>query len=145
VFDFTQLIPELKKWHMDVDSWIGAIGRFDHAIGYAQIFWPEFRLHDDCVLFAHCHNESFDHWMKHTSGDRRATEVVLNHRHILDFFPDSEFKATREVILHLGRLLKEMWSCKLARDFPGRPIVVSFDEEFEDDLLLYQITFHHQR
>jgi hypothetical protein len=143
--DFTQLIPELKQWATDVESWIAAVGRFDHAIAYGQIFWPEFKIHDDCVLFADCPNASFDNWMRSTNGDRTAVEATLNHRHILDLFTNSEFEATREVILHLGRLLRDMWSCKLARDFADRAIVVTFDEEFSEDLVDYQITLYHKR
>ncbi len=143
--DFTQLIPELKQWDTDVESWIAAVGRFDHAIAYGQIFWPEFRIHDDCVLFVDCPSAAFDNWMLSTDGDRTAVEATLNHRHILDLFTNSQFEATREVVLHLGRLLRDMSSCKLARDFPGRAIVVSFDEEFREDLVDYQITVYQER
>jgi hypothetical protein len=143
--DYTQLIPELKQWNTDIESWIAAVGRFDHAIAYGQIFWPQFRIHDDCVLFANCPDTAFDHWMQHTTGDRTAVEAVLNHRHILDLFTSSEFEPSEEAVVHLGRLMREMWSCKLARDFPGRTIVVSFEEEVGDDMLDYQITFYHKR
>jgi hypothetical protein len=108
--DFEQLIPELSQWKTDIGSWINAIGRFDHAIAYGHLFWPEFKIHQECVLFADCPIESFDHWMKHTGGNLTAVEGVLNHRHILDLFTNSEFKATREVVLHLGRLLRDIWS-----------------------------------
>jgi hypothetical protein len=142
---FKQLIPELAQWQTDIDSWLYAVGRFDHAIGYGQLFWPEFKIHQECVLFAACPIESFEHWMKSTGGDLTAVEATLNHRHILDLFTDSEFKPTREVVLHLGRLLRDMWSCKLARDFPGRAIEVVFDEEFGEDLVDYEITFFQKR
>jgi len=143
--DFEELIPELSQWKTDIDSWIGAVGRSDHAIAYGHLFWPEFKIQDECVLFADCPAECFEQWMQHTGGDRTAVEGVLNHRHIIDLFTSSEFEATREIVLHLGRLFRDIWSCKLARDFPGRTIVVSFDEEFSEDLVDYQITFFHKR
>lgn len=52
--DANQLIPELSQWNngagIDVATWIGCVGRYDHAIGYASIFWPEFVMHDGCIL-----------------------------------------------------------------------------------------------
>lgn len=139
--DFEQLIPELSQWKTDIDSWIGAVGRFDHAIAYVHLFWPEFKIHRDCVLFADCSTDSFGKWMEHTGGNLTAVESVLNHRHILDFFTNSEFEATSDVVRHLGRVLKDIWTCKLARDFPDRAIVVSFTEDYCEDLADYQITF----
>jgi hypothetical protein len=143
--NFEHLIPELGQWHTDIDSWIEVVGRFDHAIAYGHIFWPEFKIHQECVLFADCRTESFVQWMKETGGDLTAVEGVLNHRHILNLFQSNEFKPTREVVLHLGRLLQDMWSSKLARDFPGRKIIVSFDEDFCEELVDYQITIFHKR
>ena len=142
---FEQLIPELKACEGDIDSWIATIGRFDHAISYGYLFWPEFKIHNECVLFAECPAELFDHWMQATGRDLTAVETVLNHRQILDLFWNSEFKPTREAVLYLGRLLWDMWSCKLKRDFPAREIIVSFDEEFSEDLAEYEITFFQKR
>jgi hypothetical protein len=143
--DLKQVIPELGLWTTNVEAWIGAVGRFDHAIGYGHLFWPDFKIYQDCILFADTSSESFDHWMQHTNGDRAAVERVLNHRHVLDLFGSSEFKATRNIVLYLGKLLRDMWSCKLARDFPDRTIIVNFDEEYCEDLVDYQITFFHGR
>lgn len=83
--------------------------------------------------------------MQATGGDLTAVEIVLNHRHILDLFSNSEFKPTRDLVLYLGRLLRDMWSRKLEGDFPGRPIIVSFDEGFNKELVYYQITFFYKR
>ena len=142
--DFEQLIPELRQWEVDIGSWMGLVGRFDLAIGYGHFFWPGFKIHQDCVLFADCPIESFDEWMQHTDGDRSAVESVLNHRHIYGLFSNSQSVPTRQALVYLGRLLQDMWSCKLARDFPGRAIVVSFNEDFRESLLDYQITFFHK-
>lgn len=146
--EFAKMIPELEAWNngegIDIESWIRCVGRFDHAVGYAQIFWPQFTIHDGCILFAGFQVESFDAWMNQTSGQRRQVEAVMNHRHILDLFFGDETEVPREMVVHLGRTLREMWTAKLTRDFPNREIEVSFPEERYDDLLDYQITVCHK-
>lgn len=47
-------------------------------------------------------------FMQQTGGDKRAVEAVLNHRHVLDLFSGAE--PTREQVVYLGRLLREMWA-----------------------------------
>jgi len=140
------LIPELALWNegrgIDVDSWIGCVGNYEHAIGYGRLFWPKFREHDGGVFFDYRFKvENYDAFMKQTAGDRRSVEAVMNHHHILDLFGDPELAPTRAQIKYLGRLLREMWAAKLERDFPGRQIVVAFDDADKDDDLDYEVTF----
>lgn len=44
------LIPETREWNegrgIDLESWIGCVGSFEHAIAYGEIFWPDFAEHD---------------------------------------------------------------------------------------------------
>jgi hypothetical protein len=58
--------------------------------------------------------------MEQTQGTKRAVEAVMNHRHILDLFPNVTREPSEEAIVHLGRVLKDTWSCKLRRDLPER-------------------------
>ena len=44
--------------------------------------------------------------------------------------------------MYLGRLLREVWAAKLARDFPDRRFVVSFPEEFCESLIDYEVSFY---
>lgn len=147
--DIAKVLPELRSWNegkgIDAESWIRCIGRFDHAVGYGHLFWPSFTIHDDCIMFSDFTVDSYDAWMKQTSGRKRAVEAVMNHRHILDLFSSDESEVSRELVLYLGRLLRDMWTCKLKRDFPDRDIIVSFPEEHCDDLLDYEITIFHQK
>ena len=46
--------------------------------------------------------------------------------------------------MQLGRLLRQMWECKLQRDFPERQVVFRFLEEDCEDLLDYEITFFQE-
>jgi hypothetical protein len=149
--DFNALIPDLPRWNngkgIDVDSWLACVGNFEHAVAYARLFWPEFTVHEDCVLFAGFNENSFRGFMEQARGNKKAVEAVMNHRHILDLFTAAAPEPSRELVVHLGRVLKDIWSCKLRRDLPSRNVIVSFPEEGNEDLLDYEITFfqEHER
>jgi hypothetical protein len=144
---FDALIPELPHWNngagISIDAWIACIGRHDHAIGYSRVFWPEFVLHEGCLLRAGFSKESFDGFMEQCGGNRRAVEVVMNHEHVANVLmglQNEGLRPTREQILYLGRVLRDMWQARLRRDFPQLDIVLSFPEEHQDDLDAYEIT-----
>lgn len=140
----TDLVPETRDWNggrgISVADWIGCVGSVEHAIGYGELFWPEFAELDGCVFFADVTEAGYRGFMQQTGGDKQAVEAVLNHRHILDLFSGSE--PTREQVVYLGRLLREVWAAKLARDFPDRRFVVSFPEEGRESLLDYEVSFY---
>ena len=147
-----KLIPELWKWNngsgIDMLSWVRCVGRFDHAIGYAAYFWPDFTVHDGCVLL-HALNEPgdidrYNDWMSQCNG-RTRVEAVMNHQHIVDMFGDDEFEPTPDAVVHLGRVLQEMWTCKLRRDFPDRRVTVALSGAGSEDLLDYEITVFQER
>lgn len=145
---FASLLPELAAWNdgegIEVREWLSCIGSYEHAIGYAALFWPSFVLHDECVLFEGFRVSSYDGFFAQTKGKRRSVEGVMNHRHVLDMFPNSEREPTRAQVVHLGRTLKAMWSAKLRSEHPTRNVVVTFVEEGIEDLLDYQITFFQE-
>jgi hypothetical protein len=150
VIDFAELIPQLKNWKVDgtiisPDEWIGASGNYEHLVAYAKILWPEFVEHDDCVFRAGFTEETYRGFMAQAGGDKTSVEAVMNHRHVLDFFCNANPKPTREMILYVGRLLRDTWQAKLNRDFPDRKIRVSFPEEHCEDLLQYEVTFFQER
>ena len=122
-------------------GWLANIGSLGQAIAYAELFWPTFVEHDGCILLSgRFDQDNFQRWLVATGGDRSAVEGVINHTHILDLFVQHNTEPTREQVVWLGRLLKEMWQAKLECDFPDRRIVVSFPEDAGDDLLGYEIT-----
>src|SRR4051812_43508322 len=112
------LIPETRDWNngsgIDIRSWIRCVGSIEHAIGYGELFWPEFTELDGCVFFASVTEEGYRGFMQGAGGNKRAVEAVMNHRHVLDLFVS---EPSREQVVYLGRLLREMWAAKLARDF----------------------------
>jgi hypothetical protein len=98
-----------------------------------DLFWPEFVIHDGCLLRkAGFTQETYRGFHRQTGGDRKAIEWVINHRHIpeqLSLFQCWEDDTPRmESLIAMGRLLKEMWEAKLARDFHGRKVIVELDE-----------------
>ena len=145
------LIPELKTEGITIDQWRSIIGNYEHCVAYGALLWPSFIEYEDCVFFdygsgAAFMRDNYNGFMAHTKGDKSAVEAVMNHKHILDLFPNANPQPSREMILYVGRLLQEVWQAKLNRDFPDRKITVSFPEEHTDDLLQYEITFfqeHH--
>jgi hypothetical protein len=141
-----EILPELKLWHedgMDVRSFLACHASADKFIAYSEIFWPEFLEFDGCVFFADAFSESaYYEWRKQL--DKSQTEALLNHRHIHDLFLNAEKKPTRAATLFIGRLLKEIWSAKLSRDFPDKKFVVSFPEEHNEDLIDYEVSFFQE-
>jgi hypothetical protein len=140
------LLPETRDWNdgngIGLEAWIGCGGGIEHAIAYGELFWPEFAELDGCIFFAGVTEVGYREFMDQTAGDKRAVEAVLNHRHIRDLFAGS--RPSRNQVVYLGRLLREMWAAKLARDFPGRQFVVSFPEEGCDSLLDYEVSFYQE-
>lgn len=140
-----RLIPEARafEWVDDLTpvGWLANVGSLGQAIAYAELFWPEFVEYDGCILLARrLDPANFRQWIEATSGDRRAVEAVINHTHIVDLFVRYEVEPTREQVVHLGQVLREMWLAKLRAEFPGRAVVVSFPDEELLDLLDYEIT-----
>jgi hypothetical protein len=127
-------------------QWISATGNLRAFVGYARLLWPEFVIHDDCVFEAERFSiANYDGFMRQTGGNKASVEVVMNHAHIVDIFPSRDGEPSRELVLYAGRLLKETWQAKLARDFPDREFTVSFPEGPFDDPVAYEITFFQDR
>jgi hypothetical protein len=143
------VIPELQTWDngnpVDVAVYVNAVGNVKLAIAYGEMFWPKFVEHDGCVFFASFEENTYREFLDQTKGDKKSTEMVMNHYHILNFFEYIYTDPTFEQLIYLGRLIKEMWSAKLHRDFPARRIVVEFYEElWDDDFWDLEVTFYQE-
>jgi hypothetical protein len=149
--DFNKLIPELKRWNngigIDVESWIGCVGDFQKAIGYSSIFWPKFVEIEGCVVNASTPIENLKQWLDDCKGDLHAVEAMVNHLHISDIHHAECEDATPERLKYLGSILKDIYECKLKRDFPAKIFRVDFDDnpknpDHIDDFIL---TFYQDR
>ena len=133
--------PRLSEYPGSPLDWVQGFGDADEAIAYASIFWPEFVTHDGCV-FLEFDDIRYAEWMNVTGGNRQRVEATMNHRHIMHLFGQQRPRPTRERLIQLGRLLKQMWECKLKREFPDRQLLVRFNEEDASELSDYEIRFH---
>jgi hypothetical protein len=148
--NYADLIPELRAWNngagIDVESWIASVGNYEQLIAYGKVLWPEFLEYDDCVFFAdRFTKDNYRAFMDQTKQNKRAVETVMNHTHIIDICCNAQPRPNRDMILFVGRLLKDIWQAKLSRDFPKRRITVSFPEEHQDDLLQYEVSFFQEQ
>jgi hypothetical protein len=146
---FNELIPEMREMRrggeaIDVHDWLAVRGSYELAVAFGQLFWPRFVLFEDCVFWAPGNPELFKTWIVQLGGDKPAVEAMMNHRHIIDLFPRAS-PATPQQLIYLGKLLRDIWSCKLARDFPDRTFEVVFTEGAPADLVGYQVTFCQRR
>jgi len=146
--DFSSLIPELKDWNngagIDVESWIGCVGDFQKAIGYSTIFWPQFAEVDGFVVYRGTTREVLQEWLESCKGDRKAVEALVNHLHLVDIHYYGCPDATPERLAFLGRVLKEIYECKLRCRFPGKRFTVRLDDGPSEDLYDYILTFYQE-
>jgi hypothetical protein len=147
VTDFDRLIPELRDWNngrgIDVQDWIGAVGDFQKAVGYSAIFWPEFAEIDGFVVRAGVTREQVQGWLRSCGGKRPGFEALINHFHLVDLQYTGCPDASPERVAYLGRVLKEIYECKLRRDFPGRTFRVELYQPADNPQNLngYELTF----
>ena len=112
---------------------------------WRDVLWPDFGEHDGCIFCRKMDAAGeviYQDWMAQTGGDRRRVEAVMNHHHIADLIGGVVELPSHEVVLAIGRLLRELWTAKLSRDFPDRKFVVSFPEDYSADVVDYEITFY---
>jgi hypothetical protein len=138
---------ELGDWNngagIDLAGWLNAEGNYRLAVGYTTVFWPKFKLLNGYIVPEGTSEESIAGFEQTTASDRRAVEWVLNHVHLIDIhYPDVPTGATPERFVWLGNTLREIYSAKLAWQFPDRPCEVEFlIPEDPNNLDAYQITF----
>jgi len=150
--DFDALIPEMRTWNngkgIDIDSWIQCMANHKILVGCSRILWPSFVEHDDCILLGgsvggSADKATYEAFLKQANGDKKTVETTMNHVHVLHLFATE--LPTRELVLYVGRLMKQIWQVKLGHEFPGRRITVSFPDEDDLELLDYEITFFQDR
>ncbi len=141
----SSLIPELADWNggagISLDGWICGVGRFDHALGYAAIFWPSFVQYERCVFRSSPDRSVYDEWMKIAAGDCAKVEAMMNHVHLTDLFTGSDYQPSKALLVRLGEIMEEMWSCKLAQDFPDKRFETRFTFDVAN-LTDLQLTFY---
>lgn len=140
---------ELGAWNngagIDLDSWVGCAGSFSLAVGYASLFWPQFVEFDGYILredFSEDSLRGFERQNKNDKVNRRSVEWTMNHFHLADLHYYGCEDASKDKLLALGSVLKEMHEAKLRWQFPDKPCTVELYVPGDpEDLIQYQLSF----
>jgi hypothetical protein len=141
--DFSALIPELPDWNngagIDAESWTSCMGNHELAIGYSLVFWPRFVRIDGLVL-----RQGFSPAAlvscRRPDAEPRGVEALMNHLLIADLHCSGGTPSEAQ-LRYLGRVMKDIYEVKLARDFPDLRFTVDFNDEPGLKLIDYQLTF----
>jgi len=136
---------ELAAWNngggIDLESWVANEGSFSLAVGYASIFWPAFTLFEDYILPSEFSVDVLRDFERGQRG-RQSIEWVMNHLHIADIQHRGCGDISKDKVIVLGNVLKEIYETKLQWQFPDRPCTVEFFvPDDPDDLTEYQVSF----
>ncbi len=134
---------ELAAWSGDIGlkGWIACKGSFALAVGYSAVFWPEFVVYEDYLLRKDFSLDALRGFANSSDSTRESVEWVMNHLHLLDIQHPLCEDATKDKLLMLGNILKEIYEIKLKAQFPERPCEVEFYVPDDDDLFQYQLSF----
>jgi hypothetical protein len=137
---------ELAAWNngagISIESWVGCTGSFSLAAGYSSVFWPKFIMFDEYILREGFSEDSLRGFEQQKGINRKSVEWHMNHLHIADIQYYGCKDASKDKLLLLGNLLKEIYEAKLLWQFPDNPCSVEFYQpDDEDDLMEYQISF----
>ena len=137
---------ELAAWNngagIDIKSWIGCEGNFSLAVGYTSVFWPELVVFDGYILRKGFSEASLRGFEQQRENNRKSVEWVMNHLHIADIQYYGCKDASKDKLLLLGNVLKEIYQAKLHWQFPDHPCTVElYTPEDEEDLMEYQLSF----
>src|SRR6185437_5378168 len=107
---------ELAAWNsgdgIDLETWVACEGKFSLAVGYASVFWPAFTFFEGYILqegFSEKNLRDFEH----NAQSRRSVEWVMNHLHIADIQHGGCGDISKDKLLVLGNVLKEIYEAKL--------------------------------
>ena len=136
---------ELAAWNdgdgIDLETWVANEGNFSLAVGYASIFWPAFTLFEDYILPSEFSVDVLRDFERGQRG-QQSVEWVMNHLHIADIQHWGCEDRSKDKLIVLGNILKEIYEAKLQWQFPDRPCTVEFFvPDDPDDLTEYQVSF----
>lgn len=121
------------------EAGIESAGNYELATAYSRIFWPSFVRFENYVLREGFSMEMLRELEDITNCHTSAIEEAVN-RIIIDKIHSSP-PAAVEQIRSLGRVLKEIYSVKLQRDFGEFEFEVSFNDEPGLEASDYELTF----
>ena len=96
-------------------------------------------------LKSHFSLEGFNQWKNVDYVEQFAQiEYVINHIHILDLFAqEKQSEITKDQVIYLGEILREIYDTKLTTQFKDRKFIVTFNgHENVGELIDYELSFH---
>lgn len=114
-------------------AWLASLKGRERDSAYYAVCWPEFQMHDGGVFFAGISAESYRVWLHALKGNKTAVQTVMNHRHLLELFPEVADALTEAQLMSIGRKLQTLWQAKLKQDFPTLDVAVIFFEPKDAD------------
>ncbi|MEO0910092.1 MAG: hypothetical protein AAFX96_07060, partial [Pseudomonadota bacterium] len=137
---------EFRQWNdgdgISLETWAECSGNYALAVGYAALFWPEFKVFGKYILHEYLPTESVTQWETESHLTPGQIEAMLNHIHLSDLHPGDERNLTADKLIFIGNRLKEIYKAKLAWLYPDRPCEVHFSiPENPDDYRGYELTF----
>jgi hypothetical protein len=141
---------ELGAWNngegIDLEAWVGCEGSFSLAVGYAAIFWPEIVEYRGYVLRKGFSRKALADFEKQEGATRGSIERVMNHLHIADLQYVGCDDISKDKLVVLGNVLKDIYEVRLKVQFPKRPCIVEFFKpKNREELFGYQILFWQRR
>ncbi|MFZ6799509.1 hypothetical protein [Undibacterium sp. Di24W] len=136
---------ELVSWNdgagVSLQTWAESLGTFSLAVGYTTIFWPEFVEFEGYLLFSEFSQEALRGFERQPGSTRKSVEWVMNHFHIAHLHCGAT-DLTKDKIIYLGTVIKEIYEAKLKCQFPDRPCTVEFYVPDDSESLWdYQLSF----
>jgi hypothetical protein len=137
---------ELAAWNngagIAIEPWVACSGSFSLAVGYASVFWPEFTLFEGYILREGFSETSLRGFEQQQGINHKSVEWHMNHLHLADIQYYGCKDASKDKLLLLGKVLKEIYEAKLLWKWPDRPCSVElYIPDDEDDLMEYQLSF----
>lgn len=139
------LLPELKVWSagkgISPTEWLFLGARSDMGVAFSDLFWPTFLEFEGHVFREHFSLTNVRAWQVH-GAERRGVEAAVNIIHTYDLFVpngDEWSELVEQRAIHIGRILSEIYSLKLERDFPDKVFEVRFcdgSDPEDDDIYL---------
>jgi hypothetical protein len=135
-----------RRRRIDLETWTACEGRFALAVGYASVFWPEFVEFDGYIVGMGFSETALRGFESREGSTRKSVEATMNHFHLDGIQHGGCRDISKDKLLYLGKLLREMYEAKLQWQFPHMPCVVEFFvPEDEEDLSGYQLSFWQRR
>jgi hypothetical protein len=143
----SDLLPELRAWNdgrgITPVDYVFCVARSDIAASFIDLFWPRFVEFEGYVLREGFDEDNLRRWEAAASVTKQNIETAINFLDVGCLFsnsgePKSELLDARIELVRTA--IAEMYTAKLARDYPDRKFKVALiDDEDDCAVSFYQL------